>query len=104
MAVLKKSKSGNQVQFLDEEGNMFALPTSSVLAFLRSTGKRWNCVVLKRLPFKVCMDRFPRSPLYDPKGESSVMDVGDTLKDDVLSKRTRTRVKEKAQYSDKKVW
>jgi hypothetical protein len=66
MGVVKLSQSGKALLFVSDEGVVYSLARSSVEGLLRGE-KRFGSLVLTRLPFSVSPDRFPKSPVYEPK-------------------------------------
>ena len=103
MAVVKLSKSGKQVQIIDDDGNMFVTSTVYMAMLLQGNAKR-GLVLLSRLPIKVSSERFAKSPVYDPGGLLKQQDKYDNPKNDGLSKAFIKGNEEKKQFTDKKVW
>lgn len=83
MAVLRLSKSGGQLQFITDEGLVFGASSKLVSGLLGKSlkGGGSKVVVLARLPFQVSVDRFGKSPLWDPESKSLVNDDGNVVKD-----------------------
>ena len=63
MAIIKKTKSGNALMFIDEEGNAFTVSVKIVSAILGGYQKG-DFAVLTKLPMQVSIDRFPKSPVF----------------------------------------
>jgi hypothetical protein len=101
MAVVKLSKSGKQLQFIDEEGNMFVTSAAFVMGLMQGRSK-YGFLLLSRLPLKVAKDRFKESPLYDPSGLAQANEShGDN---DALSQKSLKAQKQVNTYKDKVVW
>jgi len=106
MAVVKLSKSKNQIQFIDEDGNMFCTSRTFMESLLRGT-IRSDFVLLTRMPLKVSQDRFKQSPVYDPEGNYTYAkrDSGALkVEQDGLSGATIKKNEQKRQFTDKNVW
>jgi len=105
MAVVKLSKSGKQVQFIDEEGNMFVTSSTFIAGLLQNRSK-FGFVLLSRFPLKVSKDRFKPSPIWDPGGLLEKQEKYDKLTtgNDSISQKTLKGQEEKKQFIDKKVW
>lgn len=102
MAIVRMSKSKKQVQFIDDEGNMFVTSKAYLLPILLNQSKL-PFVLLNRMPLKVSEDRFKKSPLWDPDGIMQKLDRVD-VKEDALSPKSREKIAQKKQFKDKKVW
>ena len=102
MAIIKKSKSGNQVQFIDDTGNMFVTSTKMLQAYLQGWGK-FPFILLNRMPIKVSEDRFKKSPVWMPAGMVDIPEEVTTTNDGISTKRLNDGKKQK-QYEDKAVW
>ncbi len=102
MAVVKLSASGLQVQFIDDEGNMFVTSMTYLMTMLERKSKLPFCL-LSRLPLKISTDRFKKSPVWDPDGLADKSKQV-TLNDDGLSKKTIKKGEQREQYKDKQVW
>ena len=49
MAIVKLTKSGKQVQFVDEEGNVFGAATSMIAKMIQGNNNRLNFILLTKL-------------------------------------------------------
>ena len=103
MAVIKLSKSGNQVQVIDEEGNMFVTSTTFMMGLLQGRSKT-GFLLLSRYPNKIAKGRFKESPLWDPSGIATKNDSKLTTTNDALSVKDRESKEQKKTFEDKKVW
>ena len=102
MAVMKLSSSGKQVQFIDEEGNMFVTSAAFTMGLLQ---RRSPLVLLSRLPLKVSKGRFKVSPLYDPSGLAKNNEKHSlTTSNDGLSPKVIESNSQKSNMEDKSVW
>lgn len=101
---MKLTKSKKAVQFIDEFGNVFQTSVV-VLKNLLAGGTRGNIVLLNRLPFKVSVDRFATSEVWNPNDLPipSLLPDGQELADDALSRKTRDKKRKKKVYVDKEV-
>jgi hypothetical protein len=61
------SKSGKQVQFIDNQGNVFVTSTNYLASILMGTLQK-EMIILAQLPLGVHPGRYPKSPMYDPQG------------------------------------
>lgn len=96
MTIVKLSKSGKQLQVVDDFGNVYGIAKVAVLNLLNGSVKQ-NFSIMTRLPFKVSTSRFGVSPLWDPNGTNVLIPPSSSndvkLNDDVLafeSYKTRT--------------
>ena len=99
MSVIKLTKSGKALLFIDDFGNSFMTSKQWVQNLLDGKN-RGPFLLLKRLPDPVSVDRFMRSPVLEFKDDGSVEEhevvkvvrerpVGSTsLSDDALSAKT----------------
>lgn len=67
MAVVRLSKSQKQVQFIDDQGNVFVTSSNYLMGLLQGTMAK-KLILLNRMPLPVNEDRYPKSPLWDPNG------------------------------------
>lgn len=81
MAIVKKTKSGKAVLFIDEYGNSFITSVAYLRSLLNGTSKV-PFILLNRLPDKVSSDRFKLSPVFDPA-------TGETVEVDSLPSEDR---------------
>lgn len=106
MTVLKLSKSGKQLQVIDDFGNVYGIGVYAVRNLL--DGKVANGVtVASRLPDKVSPDRFGVSPLWDPEGrvpKETLLDSSINLNNDALSPKALKRDEDFKKFEDKVVW
>lgn len=65
MAAIKLTSSGNAVQFIDEEGNVFMTSKAYLTSLLSGTLKR-GFIIPRLMPFGVNKNRFPKSELWIP--------------------------------------
>lgn len=93
MAIVKLTKSGKAISFIDEEGNVFVTSKIAMINMLNGT-LNGNFVLLSRLPFKIDQNRFKPSPVYIPPGYIAPKD------DDALSHESRKANEQKKVYSD----
>jgi hypothetical protein len=110
MAVIRLTKSGSAVQFIDDDGRCYSTSATFILGLL-SGKKVMPFVILSRMPFGVNPGRFPESPIWIPEGmtkeevlnkmssESGLRNANDALS----IKATEEKKQEKA-YTDSKVW
>ena len=103
MAVMKLSKSGNQIQFVDDFGNVYGTSWQS-LVNLKSGKVKQGFTMLMRLPFNVSPLRFGVSPTWNP-GNVNVMPLAGSntnteLNNDILAYET---FKTKGSDKDKKI-
>ena len=67
MTIIKLSKSGLQLQIVDDFGNVYGIAVSAARAVL--DGKvRQGFSMASKLPFNVSPDRFGASPVWNPEG------------------------------------
>ncbi len=106
MAIVKLSKSKKQVQFIDDDGNIFV--TSAIwMSNLLQDKMKGGMIHLSRFPLKASPDRFKKSPLYDPKGYANrEKDNDEELKtsNDSFAPKERQERQEEEQYEDKRVF
>ncbi len=102
MAVVKKTKSGKAVQFIDEDGTVFGTSVVSIHNMLNGAIKG-DFVLLSRMPWKVNPGRFKESPLYEPPGYIPPKDESKN-NSDALSVQNRKQNQDKKIFEDKKVW
>jgi len=110
MAIIKLSKSGRQIQFVDDFGNVYG--TSGVAVHNLLDGKvKQGYTMLMRLPFKVSTSRFGVSPLWNPDGNTSLDTPGVLLPDssvntsnDAFSQSSLKKEEVKNNVEDKVVW
>jgi len=103
MAVVKKSSSGKQVQFIDDTGVIHFTSTTYLANYLNQDKVKIS--VLKRYAVPLPSDKFPKSEVYDPTGAYAKVGLkSSTGHVDTLTKsNTKDLVEEKA-YTDAKVW
>jgi len=99
MGIVKLSKSGHQVQFIADNGEIY---TVSAILMMKTINehKAGNFVVLTRLPVNVSPDRFPKSPVWTGTEVKHV----EKASQDGLSKKGREERKNTKQFEDKAVW
>ena len=106
MGVVKLSKSGKQLQFITDEGELYC--TSTTYAGLLLNGKiKSNFVLLSKMPFGVDKNRFKQSPIYDPEGKYAKLQESDAFKGknkDAFSGSTKEVLEEQKNFEDKVVW
>jgi hypothetical protein len=88
MAVIKKSKSGKALCFIDDTGVMYTVSVKIVSAVLGDYMKG-QFVVLTRMPMLVSEDRFPKSPVFmssDTQVEGTLSTTNDALSQKQLKK------------------
>jgi hypothetical protein len=104
IAVVKLTKSKKQLQFITDEGYVFATSVVFLQGLLMGKSKM-GFVLLSRLPFNVSPDRFAPSPLYDPDGVFQGEAAKTlTLSTDALSPKAIKAKEVKKGFVDKKVW
>jgi hypothetical protein len=104
MAVVKLNSTGKQIQFVDEEGNMFVTSAAFMMGLLQGRSPT-GFLLLSRYPNKVAKGRFKESPLWDPSGLAKKNEEKPvTLTNDSLSRKSLEQGKEKKAFADKKVW
>jgi hypothetical protein len=100
MAIVKLTKSGKGVLFIDDDGNTFVC-SLGYFESLKGRTNGPNFVLLSRLPFKNDSKGFKKSPLYDPEGLAK----DDTLEDKAgLGKDIVNAVEQQKGYKDKNIW
>jgi hypothetical protein len=102
MGVVKLSASLKQVQFVDDEGNVF-VTSRKFLEGLLSGGNPGRVLVLSLLPNKVSLDRFPKSEVWNPGLRDESVD-GVSVNRDVLSRKASEVREVKKSFVDKEVW
>ena len=110
MAIVKLSKSGKQVQFISDDGTLYGASVHLLKYIVEgkemSHGK--NFVLLTRMPFSVSLDRFAKSPVWDPESNSLRNDDGNVVTNlkankDGLSKNSKDTREQVKVFTDKKV-
>lgn len=76
MGVVRLSKSGNQVQFIDDDGRVFGAAKSMLTGVINGS---IPLLLLARLPFDVAPDRFAKSPVWS--GNTLTNDEGNIVKE-----------------------
>jgi hypothetical protein len=102
MAVVKLSGSLKQVQFIDDDGNVF-VTSKKFLEGLLSGGNPGRVLVLSLLPNRVSLDRFPRSEVWCPELRDDGVG-GVSVNRDVLSRKASEVRDVKKSFVDKEVW
>ena len=109
MTVLKLSKSGKQLQIIDDFGNVYGISVFAARWLLDGKVKFGHSVA-QRLPFKVSPERFGVSPLWNPEGSTEVPNIsippdsGITLNNDAFSYKSLKKEEDNKKYTDKEVW
>jgi len=67
MAIMKLTKSGKGLLFIDDDGRVYNTSINYLLGLINGRAK-YSIVTLSRLPFDVPSDKFPKSPVYNPDG------------------------------------
>ena len=102
MAVIKLSSSMKQLQFIDDQGNMFVCALSAFHLFV-AKGSSHEFILLNRMPIKVSPDRFKVSPVWMPSGMTiPAQDVDST--NDGLSKGRIEAERLRSKVDDKDAW
>lgn len=99
MGVVKTSKSGKQVQFIADNGEIYTISTILLGKMLNAQNSS-KFIVLTRLPVGASPNRFPVSPVWN---DMEVQHV-EKANEDGLSPKTRKERKEETQFQDKTVW
>lgn len=73
MAVVKLTRSGKALLFIDDVGNSFITSVSFVRGLLDGLSSS-NLLLLKRLPDRVSSSRFMKSPVLEFLGDGSVVE------------------------------
>lgn len=102
MAVIKLSRSGKQVQFVDEEGFVF-VTSATFLNKLLAGELRNGMILLSRLPQRVSVDRFKPSPVWNPNGLEVDTNDKRVTEDAFANKSVEKRTKSK-NYKDRSIW
>lgn len=102
MGVVKLSSSLKQVQFVDDEGNVF-VTSKKFLEGLLSSGSSGRVLVLGLLPNKVSPGRFPRSEVWRPELKDESVS-GASVNRDVLSRKASEDREVREVFVDKEVW
>jgi hypothetical protein len=102
MGVVKLSASLKQVQFVDDEGNVF-VTSRKFLEGLLSGGSPGRVLVLGLLPNRVSLDRFPKSEVWCPELKDEGVS-GVSVNRDVLSRKASEVRDVKKGFVDKEVW
>ena len=85
MAVIKLSKSGKALLFIDDSGNVFVAAKAMVEGLFKNPGSNrgfGRFALLSRLPFKVPVGKFAKSPLFNP-----VSGVRDSIDGDSMGRK-----------------
>jgi len=100
MTIARLSKSGGQVQIVDDSGNVYVTSKSYMMSFLMGTLKS-QMIIFQRLPLAANPDRYPKSPLYDPTGLAKRQDEfkNDSNANDIFG----VKAKEKLQKEKEKI-
>ena len=98
MAVVKLSKSGKQVQFIDDDGNMFVTSKAFLNSLLNGSSK-YPIVSMMRFPMKVQSWRFTKSKIYNPNGMYDEMIKDMDTGEDALSAKVVKQLEEKKVYN-----
>ena len=104
IAVAKITKSKKQIQFITDEGYVFATSVVFLQGLMMGKSKA-GFVLLSRMPFNVAPGRFKESPVWDPDG----IFQGEAAKtlttnNDALSNKVRDEKAVKKAFVDKKIW
>jgi len=100
MAVIKLSKSGKSVLFIDDSGRQFFTSVSWLNGLLSGRFNKSPFIVLKYLPVGVDPSRFPASELFDPNGLVDKVDG----RVDGYSKVGVKDMSDSVNFVDKDVW
>jgi hypothetical protein len=88
MAIIKKTKSGKALMFVDDLGNAYITSTTMMSAILGGYQKG-DFTVLTRLPMPISVDRFPKSPVYLSPDAPLQGDTLSTTNDALSQKQTK---------------
>ena len=104
MTIIKLSRSGNQLQVIDDDGNVFGTSVSWVYNLIEGRAKL-NFLMLTKMHMSVAPDRFGKSPVWEPDEEgASITKESVTTANDSFSHKTVRDSAEKAAYKDVEDW
>jgi hypothetical protein len=100
MAIIKKSKSGKALCFIDDTGVMYTVSVKIVSAVLGDYMKG-QFVVLTRMPMLVSEDRFPKSPVFmSPEESVDNTDKLSTTNDSLSQKQLKKNQENFSKFDD----
>lgn len=108
MTIIKISKSGKQIQVIDDFGNIYGTSLTGLQNLLNGQ-VRQGYVMLMRMPFNVSANRFGVSPLWEIPGQEStnLVKQGDSsvnLSNDAFSASNIKKKEDIKKFQDKVVW
>ena len=103
--IVKLSSSGKAVQVVDDEGCVFQTSVEFFRGLLDGRSPS-GFVLLTRLPFRVAVNRYKPSPVFNPvSGEKEVAVLDESrVGSDAQSRLVTERKKLVRGFMDKKVW
>lgn len=99
--IVKLSSSGKQLQVVCDDGSVFVTSVAFLLRLVDGS-LRSPFIVCSLLPNKASVDRFPKSPVYNP-GLGRVVVDSSKVSSDSFSKKSTSSVKVKRVFSDEEV-
>jgi hypothetical protein len=110
MAVVKITRSGRGITFIDDEGNVFLTSKVYLESLLRGTLSS-NFILLQRLPDRIPENKFSKSPLFvineqTMSVQEGVISEGDKVENklDPMSTGVIQLKEKKNNFEDKMVW
>ncbi len=102
---MKLSSSGKQLQFIDEEGNVYGTSTLFAKGMMEGKSKH-GFILLTKMPFKVNKNRFAKSPVYNPDTGEKEVQTEETLtnNNDAFSVKAKEKTNQTKAFKDKVVW
>lgn len=104
MSVIKLTSSKKAIQVVDDEGRVYGTSTAYLQSLLAGTLKN-GYILLKRMPFNVAPDRFKKSELWVPEGQSrEYIEKQLGMADELTTNSDPFSVKEKKKRQQKKAY
>lgn len=94
MAIVKVTKSGKGVLFIDDAGNVYITSVTYLRSLLdKELAKRYPFILLNRLSLGVSKDHFKQSPVYNPQTgvTEELTRKNDAFSDVALKKKDESR-------------
>ena len=109
MTIIKYSSSKKAVQVITDDGDVFMTSVAYLQSFLAGTLKK-EFIMMKKMPFGVNPDRFPKSEVWIPPNMDKEyiqkqQERADKNSTDAFSKNYKKEQEDKKKYmSDDNVW